>query len=382
MAEIPELLLLEDIEALSEAYRREFGQPPINLSTWDPSFQLLDGLEPKPPAMRSDGWIDYSFSYDLDERAELIAKFGFDQKLFGGLATHSGSTAIISVINWLRAIRCKRILIIAPRYFSVPHALNVFDIEYDLLHVRRTPAGYVLPDIKDVTAANCDAVWITHPVYCTSVDFNGSVLNTIRALVHRHKLICVVDECLSEPGRYISASLAESGPVTAIFAPHKAVCINGLKFGFVAFPAEHQRHFDAWSDVWNGCLPASSVLAVRHFLSPDFERYRGDFKSKIANSHALLRSIVGKFPNLSLDSGADGYLVSVFVPRLSHDLGTNLPFLRDATWSSGASFIAGARNELDPASGLSFRVNLSNLDQGAAGALARLCDWLNTREDD
>lgn len=374
-SDIPELLLLEEIEELSEAYELTFGAPPVNLSTWNPSHAVLGDLTLTLP-QRAASWIDYSFSYDLAERAPLLARLGYSSDKFGCIVVHSGSTAIVCVANWLRVRGVSRVLFLAPRYFSVPHALQAVGISNGVLHVQRTPTGFVVPEISADALRDYDALWITNPVYCTSVDLPARDISSLVELAGSCGLPCVIDECLAEPGRYLGPKLSASCLTVAIYAPHKAICVNGLKFAMAVFPESEQRHFDTWSDVWSGCLPASSVLAVRHFLSSDFERYRGAFKSMIAGTHKSMRTLVEGMPGIALDEGADGYLVSVYASALSADLGKDMDFLRESIWSSGASFIGGIRNELDPRSGLSFRINLAALDTAALGGLARVGHWL------
>ena len=62
--------------------------------------------------------------------------------------------------------------------------------------------------------------------------------------------------------------------------------VYGIKFAAIIFDQSEQEHFDSWCDVWNGSLPISSVIAVRHFLSSNFARYRTDFRNTTSLRHS------------------------------------------------------------------------------------------------
>lgn len=378
-ADIRELRLLADLDGISERYKERFGATPINLSLWNPAETLVRDFELRLPASPDLRGIDYAFSYEIPEREVLLKALGFDPAARGCLLTHSGSTAIVASANWLRKRRCSQVLIVGPRYFTVPHALTSFGIDWTVAHMRRSQNGkFSFPILEGLSLDKIDAIWLTNPVYCTGVDYNGRELDDFISTMLGRGMRIVIDECLSERGRRIGPQFTQEG-IAAIYAPHKSICVNGVKFAVIVFDSLEQEHFDSWCDVWNGCLPISSIVGIRHFLTPDFERYRTDFRKLTLLRHEKVRAILSQTPSISLDPEADGYLISVYVPRIEARFGLDASFLEEAANATGAIFIAGARNEMDPAAGLSFRVNLAAIDSAALGALARLCAWLDGR---
>jgi aspartate/methionine/tyrosine aminotransferase len=376
-ADIRELRLLADLEAISEKYAERYGAAPINLSLWNPAKSLIQDMELRLPPSPDLRGIDYAFSYELPERATLLQALGFDPTTRGCLLTHSGSTAIVAAANWLKARGCSRVLIVGPRYFTVPYALASLGIDWTVAYMHRSKEGkFSFPAIEDRLLGGIDALWLTSPVYCTGVDYDDTESdNFISTILRRGKRI-VIDECLSESGRRVGPKFANQG-VAAIYAPHKSVCVNGIKFAVVVFDGSEQDHFDSWCDVWNGCLPISSIVGIRHFLSPDFVRYQTQFRQLTAHSHERVRAIVRRTSSILLDPGAEGYLISIYAPQIEAKAGLDTSFLEDAVNATGAIFIAGARNEMDPEVGLSFRLNLAAIDTAALGAFARLCAWLD-----
>ena len=372
---ILELALLSDIDEISAEYCSAHGARPVNLSHWDQSISLKSRLQVRVPRATQQSAIDYAFSYTQPNRDDLVRALGFEISQSGCLLSHSGSSAIVAVVHWLKATGRKRVVVVGPRYFTVPYALTEFGLEMQTAYCKRSSSGYDLPDNIDILARSADAIWITNPVYCTSCDYYSPDIDRLK-LIAESGIALVLDECLSEANRRLAPHFSTTADVTAIFAPHKSICVNGMKFAAIIFAKKWQDMFDAWADVWLGCLPMSSALGVKHFLAPEFLSYSRQFKEECQRARALFSSIVSAFPTLSFDREADGYLVSVFAPSIPAELGLDFNFLKEATQASGATFIAGLRNQMDPSAGLSFRVNLAALDEAAQGALHRLCFFL------
>ena len=125
---IKELQLLDEIEQIEEDYEAEFGQPPVNVSTWDPSVDVVQAnlLATMPPVQGAGK--DYIFSYILKDNAGLRRALGYTDSRWRSLVAHAGSASIVMTCNWLRASGARKVLILGPRYFTVPHCLQAFGI--------------------------------------------------------------------------------------------------------------------------------------------------------------------------------------------------------------------------------------------------------------
>lgn len=282
--EISELAWLNDVEYICEEYESLYGLKPINVSDWNPSLEFKSNLKINLPKIQINP-IDYVFSYELDEKHKVLKKLGSTNK--GGLITHSGSSAIIATISVLREKLCKNVLIICPHYFTVPYALRSMGLNFEFYDSNVTKHGYEIPYIKNEILSKFDVVWITNPVYCTSIKYSSGDLNKIIENASTIKFL-VVDECLNQD---VSWELDHVNLIR-IVSPHKSVCVNGVKFGSVIFPKFLQNDFDDWSDVWQGCLPESAVIAIHHYLSDDFEIYKKSFNEKIYNNYLEILSLV------------------------------------------------------------------------------------------
>jgi aspartate/methionine/tyrosine aminotransferase len=371
---IDELTLLDEIESINALYENEFGAQPINLSNWNPSSQVVNTkIFDSLPLIKSSG-VDYLFSYELDNHEPLRHSLGYEGTDWRSLASHSGSSAIVLAINWLRSKGVKRVLIIGPRYFTVPHCLESMGIKHHIAHSVRCGDRYLLP--SNIEIEDFDSLWVTNPVYGTGVYYDKGELIHLHDYWTKKGKCFVLDECLAEPNHYSGALLRPQDRTCVITAPHKAICVNGYKFALTLFHKSQLEHFEHWSDVWLGCLPHSSLRAIEHYLSGGYANYYKKFKKDIEKKSEKLISLTESIGGIDMDKNSIGYFRMVYFKSASAFLGLDLNFIKEATFSTGASFIPSIRNELTPSVGLSFRVNLAAFDPHAEGAYVRLASWI------
>ena len=374
-SEIQELSLLDDIELIGEEYENQFGIAPVNISNWDPSSAIVGSDMIAENTSSIGNGVDYLFSYNQPNNTELRNALGYKSEEWRSLTSHSGSSAIVMVCNWLRTKGCLSVLIVGPVYFTVPHCLNALGIKFIVVHCKRTAAGYDLPHNLD--ERKYDAVWITNPIYCASVYLDNSKFKGLVTGFTKRGVYVVVDECLAAVGKTFGDTIDPSPFVCTIVAPHKAVCINAIKFALALFHESELIHFEHWSDVWLGCLPHSSVRAINHVLSDEYHSYAINFNDTVESQSKIFVSTLNQFNHLEIDSAADGYFRTVYCPELEASCGNDTVFLRHLIFDTGATLIPGSRNMMDPSVGFCFRVNLAALDQESLGGLQRVCQKLS-----
>ena len=374
---IRELQLLDEIEAIAEEYKAEFGSVPTNISIWDPVSDVIDvDLLETLPRITGAG-KDYIFSYTLEDNSGVRKLLGYQDQRWRSLVSHSGSASIVMTCNWLRSHGAKAILILGPRYFTVPHCLKAMGLKFETRYCERTSKGYSLPGNIEPTAYS--GVWVTNPVYGTGVYFNPKALLELQTKWTKAGKFFILDECLASIERYSGPSLEPHPKTTIIAAPHKSVCVNAFKFAVSIFEQSQLEHFEHWSDIWLGCLPQSSHQAIKHLLMGGFRNYRDRFDAAIGSSEVEFLRLTKAVNNSEIDQKATGYFRTVYLPRLPANLGLDVGFLRKAIFATGSSFIPSIRNELDPSVGLSFRVNLAAFNAEARGGYVRLLTWLASR---
>jgi histidinol-phosphate/aromatic aminotransferase/cobyric acid decarboxylase-like protein len=364
---------LTALRKLRTEFAETYGFEPENLSHWNPKAQFrgeLDALVAPPRSGPS--FTDYVYTTDLNHHQEVLDRLhepGGRSCLF----TPSGTTSIGNVIAYLRNIGVTAIGGVRPYYFAFEEFARFCGLDVKSFAVVRDPAGeYQLPPAKAVIDSGCTAVWLTSPVYGTSVYYNGAEVRSWLADLAAADMIVIVDESLAHVDRATIAMATNPDRYFAIYVPHKALSLNGFRFSAVTFPAHLSDSFDQWSDLFSGGLPSDSMAALRHFCSPEYAAAVQTARAQQDRQAAKLRKLVAGMEGADLDPAGDGHFRHVYVPSVPAALQGDMAFLKGIFFTAGASFIPAARFGHPHQSGFCFRVNLLRLDDAAMGGLYRL----------
>ena len=82
-----------------------------------------------------------------------------------------------------------------------------------------------------------------------------------------------------------------------LYSPHKAVCVNAIKFAAIIHATTYSSVFQHWSDVLIGGLGSSVQCALAHFVGANFSQYQEEFLQYIGNARASLSGIAEMFPD-------------------------------------------------------------------------------------
>ncbi|MDA9435067.1 hypothetical protein XH88_25330 [Bradyrhizobium sp. CCBAU 51627] len=314
--------------------------------------------------------IPYRYSYLMMNKAEVLRKFGLDPNEIGVLFTENGSESISAVANALKLLGVTDVHIFDPSYFTTHHNLSRLGINVHRNKWKRQNASYDW--LLDVPSTPSHAIWVTDPIYNTGVYLPDEFVHALAVKASKGAKI-VADETLSIfPGKFARA-MGSSGQFFAIHTPHKAVCVNGLKFSVVVFRKELESSFEDWADVLSGGLGISALVATEHFLSDEYDQYREAFLEALKLVRKWHSQTIAEFGRFAmLDEQSTGHFASVYFPNKSASLGVSIDYLRSVVERTGAFFIPGNRSGFDPDSGFCFRVNLSRDSPRFRGALRRL----------
>jgi aspartate/methionine/tyrosine aminotransferase len=371
---IAEVAAVDYLCDLSHDYRRRHGRSPVELSYWDPSKSFLRSFAQKLRIPSLGDPFRYRYSYESDVRGDVLAKLGYRQGSRRILITENGTNAVLAAANALALLGVEQVRLLSPRYFATSYALAQLGIRIVPAYWRRE-AGRFLPPEFSLRAD--EALWIESPIFSTGVSCDRQVTSLLRQTVcSGHLVVC--DRSLAPlPGAFDDELEANENYIS-LHAPHKTLCINGLKFGAVTFHSKWYDAFDHWQDVLSGGLSISAELATRHYVSPDFDAYAETVAEYAANASRSICELADNFGgSIEMDVDAQGYWRTVYVPRLAAELGTNRAWLADLVDRTGAVPIPGVFMGCDPAWGFCFRVNLLRYDAQFRGALRRLCSALD-----
>lgn len=364
----------EKIHFVSERYERKFGVAPINVSHWNPSEETRRALSPLVTTPPIDV-INYFYSYTLRPE-ELLGALGFQSQLEKFcLLTPGGTATMLIAVKLLQIINIRTLYVMCPFYFPLKYQCESLGVDTRYQSMERHCGAFKLPPRIPSSLADGEALWITSPVYCTGVYLQNEDIDRLRSFLGAGGIV-IADESLSLRGRELSASLGDFSTFIGIYSPHKALSLNGLKFSALVTDKRYDVLLDSWADVLYGALAASSVAATKHFMSPDFVAYEQSFLDLIGDAALFLRGVAKDLHNIELDTKASGHYVTCYFPHLSAELGNDSEFLWRTSLETGAIFMAGTRNHLDPSWGLNFRINLALDGPQFRAAVIRLLNFL------
>lgn len=359
---IQELLTLEEIEHAEEEYEAIYGIPPFSLSTWNPSlYYRKTYLFNRVLLPLQTEFIDYIYSYDLDaEFASACSK-----KLTGAastniVVTNSGTASISLVTSVLSAMGLRRIMVVSPVYFAVLYNCTQKQLDVCEVYMIRSKDGYHLPR-EAILEKKYDVLWLTNPVYNTSVYMNDDDCTFLLEYV-LPKAYLIADECFCKSGAELSRKFLNDPHFIGIYNPMKQFLINGSKFSIITIPKNLEDIFYQWSDVVCGGLTASTIQAMKFFLSPEANSLLQILRQADMNIQKKVRIIASRYSDVFLDNNVDGHMMMCYLPKLKADyLNTFCDFCQFQA-KTGSSIIPGSRFHFSNEAGFMFRINLARYD--------------------
>ena len=378
---IHELRGLEDLEELAAEYQGEFGSLPFNLSHWDPSEQVSRSLLkclrlPKPPDA-----MPYIYSYYTGAPRQVAERLGFEWAGRDCLLVHSGTSAIVLTLWWVKAMGFENLIILCPTYFPVFYLAEVMSMPSQSIFTKRERGNWTLPrkDLVKLTGnpTTRTVVWVTNPIYCTGVYLSESDRQFLGSLLDNGVTI-IADECLAKNGYEISRELGGRKNFIGLYTPHKSVCLNAIKFGAVVFDRKDEEFFDSWADVFTGGLSASNYSGIFHFLQEkDFSLFEGEFFKLVQNARSRVIEMVNKCDGIfELDENSVGHFMTCYAPNLKDRKGDEKEFLRRLISDTASIVIPGMMNHFNPDWGFCFRINLARACPQFYASVGRTLNYL------
>lgn len=365
---IKEVAEVDHLSELVAEYQRVHGRPPVELSYWDPSRSVLLRIGPnlKTPPLGEP--FRYRYSYQSDVRERVFAKIDWAAEGRRILITENGTNAVLATANALKVAGVTKVCLLSPRYFATSYALSQLGLRVRVLYWNRTAGRFESPEVR---LESGEALWFESPIFSTGVKSDLLLGRTVREAIDQGHLV-VCDRSLSEM-RFADPEIGAHERFFAIYAPHKVICVNGLKFGAVTFGACWYDAFDHWQDVLSGGISVSAELATRHYISPDFENYRAIVDHYTASASNVVGTITQPFVRpFEMDEDARGYWRTVYAPLLPSALGSDRDWLAGLVSQTGAVLIPGTLMGSNPDWGLCFRLNLLRYDPQWRGAFRRV----------
>lgn len=379
---IHEIFLMDDIFSLERKTEQKYNCPILNVSHWDSSsaFQkhMARALVLPPPSLPWDYYYTYSISEE--DRQQVLKNLGVSSYQLSstmGLLIQSSTIAVVNIINLLAHYHRKRLCILQPAYFSVASCCTMFSLEYGVEQITFTNGRPKIP-VDQIIAKGYDCVWITSPVFCTGYYPDKEYIEDI-AYLKSAGLTLVFDESLALPGKELIRTFPIDEKVFAIYSPHKAISINGLKFSVIVCEKSYEDFLEQWVDVFSGALGGSNRDAVFHYISPNYlnDCYPA-YQSYIEKNRTAINRLLEQFPFASTLPNTGGHYISIFTDLSVQKKSDLLNLMENVIQSAMASFIPSVLNGFDPCQGFSFRVNLTGDSLELEGTVGRILHYLST----
>ncbi len=332
----------------------------FNVSTWNPTEYFSRTYLWKQIHLVPFNYIPYLYSYEIDSTLLRTTRknLGGSDK-FGCLICNTGTSAISLVTSVLKAIGIKRVLIICPVYYSVLYNFLQRGIQIIKIYLQNIRDGYCLPQSQIIEMLDSiDAIWITNPIYNTSVYWKKEDIDFFKFKIPSRILI-ICDDCYAASEHELIQNFGNNSNYISIHDPLKQILVNGLKFAGILYPFKYEHDFEHWSDIICGSLSYSTVQSLEFFNSANFKKICSQLQQHFYDANKRLQQLLQHFPTLFMDSNSScSHMRMCFAPNLPHDYLQDKEKMFLFMVETGTSLIPGNRFHFPNNNGFSFRINL------------------------
>lgn len=374
---------IDDIIDLQEKFYTENGMCPLNVSNWTVSDFFRKKMERLFRHNTTNSLIDYLYSYSISSKTkiEIMQKLGINDSNVHNktcIFFPSNSLSIVNICNLLQKIQCKKVGILYPAYFSISACLNAYGIQDIPFYLIRKQQEYIIPS-EDILNNNLDALWITSPIYSTGVPYNQHNINIIEKIL-QSGIQVISDESFCVKGQELIRKFSKYNNFIGIYSPHKSISFNSYKFSAIVCDDYYDDFFEQWLDVFCGNLPQSSIAAINHYISNNYDACYQGFQTFIEHARNEVISILNKFSNVDFDHITYGNLMTIYLKNLDYKRSQSIDFLTDVIGNTYTMYYPGYLNGFSKSMGFCFRINLALYNADFIASLERLLVYLSPKK--
>lgn len=317
---IDEIFELDSILNYEKNIRNSHNVNVTNISHWNASTKYQNYMLKYIQLKNVPNIFTYKYTYDISKntRNEIIKNLtGCTNSAIMCLLSSSSTCSITNMINFLKLTGYCKLCILTPSYFSVEQNCKAFNLPYENKALNFHNNQYFIP-IDYILSNHFDSVWITSPIYPTSKVFDKSQIQVIQQLIQNHILV-IADETLALPGQELTRIIPINNYFYSIYSPHKALFINSVKFSTILCPLENDDFLEQWIDVLGGSLLHSNILAILHFLSPNYQLCFQQCIKWYSKGIEAIESVLKQFPIAYCDTTDIGAYKTIYLKSTSHN---------------------------------------------------------------
>jgi len=357
---IEHLSEIEYIRQVEANYKKEKGTPVCDISHWNPGEEYIRDFINILSLPRIEFDPKYIYSYELPQKLvdKVEKKIGTSNYPSSSVVFfQNGTIAECNVINFLSAINKKKICIIDPAYFNVEYIMQRMGFDVDHVSLEFTNNKFVIPE-QIIQTKKYNAVWITSPVYSSGYYFDDKELNKIRELLDSG-ITVITDECVTMLGKEVFKIVKPHQNLISIFCPHKSIIMNSAKFAVVLFDSCYEDIFNTWIDILSGGLLPSNILAINHFVSPNYEKCLNFMQTYTNSNLSDLKQIFCDRNKYCYIDQSIGQYCTISYREISYEESSKRSFIRRLINETGISLIPGYLNGYNAKFDFCFRINLA-----------------------
>lgn len=357
---IEHLSEIEYIRQIEANYKKKKRTPVCDISHWNPGEEYVRGFISILSLPRIEFDPKYIYSYELPQKLvdKVEKKIGTSNySSISAVFFQNGTIAECNVISFLSSRNKKKICIIDPAYFNVEYIMQRMGFDVDHISLEFINDKYVIPE-QIIKAKKYDAIWLTSPVYSSGYYFDDEELLKIKELLDS-EITVITDESVTILGKEVFKKVKPHKNLISIFCPHKSIIMNSAKFAVVFFDSCYEDIFNTWIDILSGGLLPSNILAINHFVSPNYEKCL-KYMQTYTNSNLFdLKHIFFDRNQYHYIDQAIGQYCTISYREISCEEGSKRSFIRRLIDETGISLIPGYLNGYNAKFGFCFRINLS-----------------------
>lgn len=375
---IPHLEDMKEIHKFEKKVLKETNIPVCDISHWNSGaeYKKLIMSEYKPSNFLNISDYHYSYEYPYETKQRVLSQLttSSDNKS-SCVFFHNATATICCIADYLKKHNYKKICVIDPAYFSICSCLLSFGLNVNKETILQNNENDVILPYDNIIQKGYDVVWITSPVFSTGIYFSQKQIDLINCLIQKG-IFLIIDESAASPKLTLASHLNSSENIIEIFSPHKYLSMNSIKFAVIVCNQSIATYFEDWIDVFIGSLPASTCMAIDHFLSDNFISCLNIHDQYIENNIKLIQELCTIFPNNYFSGMATNYItIQNRTVSYTNSL-KNIDILKIMK-QTHVSFIPGYINGFNEAWGFCYRVNLTQDASVIKNSLGRLFSYFS-----
>lgn len=164
-----------------------------------------------------------------------------------------------------------------------------------------------------------------------------------------------------------------------LYSPQKIIGLNCMKFCYVLCNSIIAKKIEDWGDVVAGGLLSSSMMAIKHYLSPNYVSCLNAHNKYIHKSHSIIDSVILNNNECISKCGQslNNTYETLTINQFPFTTNVSLDFMYNFICKTHVTLLPGCVNGFDYQNGFCFRINHTLDIMSNYAALNRIISYLH-----